>query len=107
MSEKTAKKTKDRNVPEEEPLEAEETEPAAAEDETFGGGSDQVTYQIDVKAQEGPFTVHAELLYQTLSYRFAHDLCQEEAAQAEIVCSYYDAADHSPAVIASAQKKVR
>ena len=33
MSEKTAKKSKDRTVPEEEPLEAEDIEPAAAEDE--------------------------------------------------------------------------
>jgi hypothetical protein len=80
---------------------------AAAKDETFGGGSDRVGYQIDVKGHEGPYTVRAELLYQALSYRFAQDLCQEETAQAEIVCSYYDGADHTADVIASAERKVR
>ena len=80
---------------------------AAAGDENFGGGSDQVTYQIDVQEYEGPFTLRAELLYQTLSYRFAQDLCQQDTEEVESLCRYYRAADHTPALIASVQRTVR
>ena len=79
---------------------------AAATDTSFDGGSDQVTYQIDVQGHEGPYTVHVELLYQSVSYRFAQDLCQDETASDEIVCEYHRTVDHAPAVVASAQKKV-
>ena len=80
---------------------------AAAEDESFAGGLDRISYQVDVKGHEGPFTVRAELLYQAISYRFAQDLCQDEGAPVESMCDAYRAADHTPAVVASAERKVR
>jgi hypothetical protein len=79
----------------------------AAGDESFYGGSDRVAYQIDVQRHTGPFTVRVELLYQPLSYRFAQDLCQEETAPIESMCSYYRTADHTPVVVASTEQKVR
>ena len=77
-------------------------EPAISE-----GGADRVGYRIDVQGHEGPYAVQVEWLYQPVSYRFAQDLCQEPAAAQETVCRYYAAVDHTPAVVASAQKKVR
>ena len=80
---------------------------AAAGDESFVGGSDHITYQIDVEGYDGPFTVHAELLYQSVSYRFAQDLCQGDTPEIESFCGYYRAADHTPAQVASVQQTVR
>jgi hypothetical protein len=80
---------------------------AAAGDESFAGGLDRIRYQVDVQGHEGPFTVRAELLYQTVSYRFAQDLCQEEAASIQNMCDDHRAADHTPALVASAERKVR
>ena len=79
----------------------------AVEDETFAGGLDRVGYRIDVAGHEGPYTVRAALLYQSVSYRFAQDLCQGETPAIETVCSYLGAADHTPAVVASVERKVR
>jgi hypothetical protein len=80
---------------------------AAAEDESFAGGGDRVTYQVDVRGRTGPLAVRVELLYQALSYRFAQDLCREQGAPVERMCGYYEAADHTPAVVASAERTVR
>ncbi len=61
MSEKTAKKTKDRNVPEEEPLEAEETEPAAAEDETVEAEAEEEIPDEPEEAVEREAELEAEV----------------------------------------------
>ena len=46
----------------------------AAGDANFSGGSDLVTYRLEVRDATGPFTVSAELLYEPLSYRFVADM---------------------------------
>ena len=80
---------------------------AAASDEGFAGGEDQITYQIDLAGRAGPYTVSAELLYQSVSYRFAMDLRQDDTPVVERMSRYYDAADHTPVVVASAEAQVR
>jgi hypothetical protein len=80
---------------------------AAAVDDTFAGGSDRVTYQIDARAYSGPFTVSAELLYQSISYRFAQDLRQQDTVLVERMSGYYDMADHTPVIVAAVQETVR
>ena len=45
----------------------------ASEDADFEAGSDRVRYSVDV-AGHGPFTVEAELWYQTIAYRWAENL---------------------------------
>ena len=80
---------------------------AAAEDETFVGGSDQIGYQVDVGEHKGPFTVRAELLYQSLSYQFAQDLCSQDLPQSKTICDHYRATDHIPALVASVERRIR
>ncbi len=46
----------------------------ARRDDNFRGGSDQVTYVVDLGNRPGPFTVTAELLYDSISPAFAADL---------------------------------
>ena len=78
----------------------------AADDETFVGGSDRVTYQVDLGEHSGPYTVSANLLYQSLSYPFAMDLFADEGPLVERFAGYYDSMDHTPVVIADIQASV-
>jgi hypothetical protein len=79
----------------------------AVSDSNFLGGSDQVTYAIDVQGRPRPLTVAAQLLYQPVSYPFVHDLRQDAVTLVQRLAGYYDTADKSPAVLASAQQTVR
>jgi hypothetical protein len=74
---------------------------AATDDANFVGGSDLVTYEIDVKGATGPFTVNARLLYEPLSYRFVQDLLQDKTALTERFSGYYSGTDKTPLVVAA------
>ena len=50
----------------------------AREDDDFQAGSDSITYLVDVSQASPPFTVSAELLYQSVSFCFWRDLVVEE-----------------------------
>ncbi len=70
-------------------------------DEDFSAGGDVVSFQIDVGDAAGPFTVEAELLYQSISYRWAMDLGEYDTEQALLFSEYYDASPNQPILIAS------
>ena len=72
---------------------------AAAGDENFVGGSDQVMYRIDIQGEDGPFTVTAELLYQTVSFRYIADIREDDTPQITSFGGLYDAADKTPSLI--------
>jgi hypothetical protein len=78
----------------------------ASLDDTFLGGSDRVTYEIDVDGASGPFTVSAELLYHALSYRFVEDLTADPTDAVSRFAALYHGSDQSPVVLASAQKSI-
>jgi hypothetical protein len=80
---------------------------AAAPDDDFVGGSDTVTYQVDVQGASGPFSLTATLLYQTLSYRFAQDLAQTDSPLVDRFMGYYRESDRRPAVLATARETIR
>lgn len=50
----------------------------ALTDDDFVGGSDRVTYQVTVGEAKGPFTVEAELVYQTIGFRWMENLREYE-----------------------------
>ncbi len=75
----------------------------ASDDEDFSGGGDSITYQVDVSDHTGPFTLKAELLYQTVSYQFVEDLRRDDTDEVERFGNYFDKADKSPVVIDSIQ----
>ncbi len=75
----------------------------AAQDENFRGGGDRITYQVDLGGASGPYQISANLLYQAVSYRFTVDLCRDEGTLVERWCRYYEDADRTPTVVASAE----
>jgi hypothetical protein len=80
---------------------------AAADDERFVGGTDQIAYEVDLGEHEGPYVVAVRLLYQAVSYPFARDLFQDDGPLVERMAGYYDRADHTPIVVDSVEKSVR
>jgi hypothetical protein len=73
---------------------------AAYTDENFSAGGDVVSYQIELGNAEGPLTVEAELLYQSISYRWAMDLRKYDSEQIRLFNQYYDGTPNLPVRIA-------
>jgi hypothetical protein len=73
----------------------------AAGDANFSGGSDLVTYRLEVRDATGPFTVSAELLYEPLSYRFVADMLADGTELTERFGGYYRETDRAPLVVAA------
>jgi hypothetical protein len=72
----------------------------AAEEANFVGGSDQITYQIDIGEASGPLTVTVELLYQSIGYRWAQNLAQYQVPEPDRFLEYYEALPNLPVIIA-------
>ena len=62
----------------------------AAADETFAGGGDRVTYNVDVAGAIGSFLIEVELRYQPIAFRWARNLASYDAAETRRFVSYYD-----------------
>ncbi len=78
----------------------------ALEDEDFTGGSDIVRYEIALGDAQGPFTVEAELLYQSIAYRWAHNLAQHDSPETNRFLAYYTDTPSPAAVVTSASVTV-
>ena len=68
-------------------------------DSNFVGGSDSITYRINTHGYSEPFTVTAELLYQSIAYRFVLDLQQESGPLVDRFIRYYSGTDKTPTLI--------
>jgi len=77
---------------------------AAVNDADFVGGGDRVRYRIALGAAEaGRLTVEAELLYQSIAYRWAENLRGYAAEETQRFAGYYaENAANSAALIATA-----
>jgi hypothetical protein len=62
----------------------------ALADPDFGEGEDRVRYLIDTAGAPGPFTIDAQLWYQSIAYRWARNLDGYKAAEPQRFTSYYD-----------------
>lgn len=71
----------------------------AFEDDDFTAAGDRVRYSVDVAGAEGPFSVQAELWYQPISYRWAHNLEQQEASEIDRFVRYYESMSGSSGTI--------
>ncbi len=72
---------------------------AAMEDGDFAGGADRVRYSVDVSGAEGPFHVVAELWYQPIAFRWAHNLSQQAAAETDRFVEAFDQMAGSSGVV--------
>ena len=79
----------------------------ADDDLNFVGGSDQVTYEIDVAGASGKLNITVELLYQTLSQPFVADLATNNTDLVARFMALYDHADNIPVLLSQAQTSVR
>lgn len=74
----------------------------ARADTDFVGGTDRVRYDVDLAGAEGPFTVEAELWYQPIGHRWAHNLAQQDAPEIEFFVGAYEGlAPRSATLLAS------
>jgi hypothetical protein len=74
---------------------------AALADDDFGGGADRVQYKIDLGDTQGPYTVTAELLYQSIGFRWAQNLGDYDAPEPVRFLNYYEQVPNQPVVVAS------
>lgn len=88
----------------ESPLKDTEVIGEARVDDDFVGGRDQVTYLIDLDGQEGPYTVRAELLYQSIAYRWAINLERDHSAEGDRFIRYYRETPNWPVLISVDEK---
>jgi hypothetical protein len=79
---------------------------AAGDDENFIGGSDRVHYAVDVSGAQGPFTVEAELLYQSVGYRWAENLRQYDAPEVDTFFGMMEGMPNLPMVVDAARVEV-
>lgn len=80
---------------------------AAADDADFMGGGDTVAFEVPLSGGTGPFSVQAELWYQPIGYRWAHNLADEKAFEIDRFVRYFnDVADSSGIRLASAGTKI-
>jgi len=70
----------------------------ASKDDDFRGGGDRVHYAIDVGAS-GPYTVDVELRYQSIAYRWAHNLERYDAPEPKRFVKYYEATSAGSSVV--------
>ena len=76
----------------------------AADDPDFTAGSCTTHYNISINGAAGPFRISAELIYQPIGYRWAHNLASYQAAEPQRFVQDYDqAAAHSAIVLAHAE----
>ena len=73
---------------------------SALNDSSFVGGSDQVTYQVSLSGK-GPYTVTANLLYQSVSYQFMKNF-QGSNAFISAFLGDLSKADKTPQLVSSA-----
>jgi hypothetical protein len=72
----------------------------AADDPEFSAGGDLVRYSVDTGSAEGPFHVEAELWYQPIGFRWAHNLAAyKQALEPRRFVSYYDSMPQATAIV--------
>jgi len=71
----------------------------AAEDPNFNDKGSVVRYSPQVDSSAGPFHIEAELWYEPIGYRWAHNLGTYQAYEPQRLVSYYDSLASGAAVI--------
>lgn len=88
------------------PLEDTEVVGNAREDENFIGGRDRITYLIDLDGGDETYTITAELLYQSIGYRWAINLEGDNSVEGDRFIRYYQETPNWPVLISVDEKKL-
>jgi hypothetical protein len=80
----------------------------ARADADFTGGSDRVKYVIDSGRRQAPFQIEAELRYQPIGFRWAHNLERYDAPEPRRFLTFYNSMSASSSlVVARAESRAR
>jgi cytochrome c551/c552 len=79
----------------------------AADDPGFNGQGSTVRYVVSTGRAAGPFKVEAELWYQPIGYRWAHNLAPYKASEPQRMVRYYEEAARKSAVILARAEATR
>jgi hypothetical protein len=71
----------------------------AADDPNFTDAGDLIRYSVSLGDAPGPFHVDAELWYQPIGFRWAHNLSSYKAMEPQRFVEYYDANPSDTAII--------
>jgi hypothetical protein len=71
----------------------------AADDPNFTDAGSLVRYSVPVREAQGPFHIEAELWYQPIGFRWAHNLQPYKAAEPQRFVGYYDSMSSGSAVV--------
>jgi hypothetical protein len=71
----------------------------AAQDPDFTGKGSLVRYSASVEPSAGPFHIEAELWYQPIGFRWAHNLAPYRAEEPQRLVSYYNSQASGSAVV--------
>jgi hypothetical protein len=71
----------------------------ALHDPAFEAGVDRVRYMVDVARAEPPYRIEAELWYQPIGYRWAHNLRLQPAEETNRFVSYFESMAASSAFV--------
>jgi hypothetical protein len=80
---------------------------AAFEDQDFAGGTDRLRYTIALSEAQAPLVVTAELLYQSIGFRWADNLRRYDAPEPGRFLGYYEQIPNQPVVVATATVEVK
>lgn len=80
----------------------------ALHDADFVGGGDHIRYVVPLERVRGPLTVGVELWFQSIGYRWAHNLKAYDAEETRRFVTYYEnTASESAVLLASDSRSVR
>jgi hypothetical protein len=71
----------------------------AADDPNFNDLGDSVHYSVAMGNAQGPFQVEAELWYQPIGFRWAHNLASYDAPETKRIVGYYDSMPQATAIV--------
>lgn len=80
---------------------------AAANDPNFTDKGSHVRYAVPTNGANGPFRVEAELWYQPVGFRWAHNLEPYKAKEPQRMVAYYDQASRKSAVVLARAESTR
>ena len=71
----------------------------AADDPNFTDAGDLVHYVVPLGDAQGPFEIEAELWYQPIGFRWAHNLAAYDAPETKRIVEYYDSMPLGTAIV--------
>jgi hypothetical protein len=79
----------------------------AMDDPAFNDKGSTVKYLVSTGSAAEPFTVEAELWYQPIGFRWAHNLAPYQSSETQRMVRYYEKASRKSAVILAKAKATR